>query len=131
MEERSGHSDSDDSTILVDCRSIMFSLILAIGVTLTLPYRALGAAGGAGRSGRSRAARMHRQHVQRFGFVGVGEPADQGVIIIQQFPPALTSEPREPAKKGIYVPPRWVDGGYGVQVLEPGHWVDAEKALSR
>lgn len=111
---------------------IIFSLILATGVTLTLPYGALGATRGAGRSGHSRATRTHRQHVQRFGgFVGWGwrEPADQQVIIIQQTQPALASEPTEPAKKGIYVPPRWVDGGYGVEVLQPGHWVDAEKKV--
>jgi len=113
---------------------IIFSLIFATGFTLTLPYLALGAASGAGRSGGSRGAMTHRQHVQRFGgFVGWGwgEPAGQQVIIIQQSQPALTSEPREPAKKEIYVPPRWVDGGYGVQVLEPGYWVDSEKAPRR
>ena len=115
---------------------IIFSLILAIGVTLTLPYLVLGAARGAGRPGGSRATRTHRQRAfahpfQRFGFVGVDEPADQQVIIIQQSQPAPTSEPREPAKKEIYVPPRWVDGGYGVQVLEPGYWVDSEKAPRR
>jgi hypothetical protein len=99
-------------------------LILAMGVSLTLPYRALGAARGADRSGHSRAARMHRQHVHPFGFVGVGEPADQGVIIIQQVQPAATSEPREPAKNETYVPPHWVDGGHGVQVLKPGYWTE-------
>jgi hypothetical protein len=113
---------------------IIFSSILATGFTLTLPYLALGAASGAGRSGGSRATRTHRHNVQRFGgFVGWGwdEPADQQVIIIQQSQPAPTSEPREPAKKEIYVPPRWVDGGYGVQVLEAGHWVDPAKAPKR
>jgi hypothetical protein len=113
---------------------IIFSLILATGFTLTLPYLALGATAGAGRSGGSRAARMHRQHIQRFGgFVdwGWGEPSDQQTIIIQHSQPALTSEPKEPAKKEIYVQPRWVDGGYGVEVLQPGYWVDSDEAARR
>jgi len=38
-----------------------------------------------------------------------------------------TPNPGKPAKKGIYVQPQWVDGGYGVQVLEAGHWTDPEK----
>ena len=61
----------------------------------------------------------------RFGFFGVGGVDDQGdqqVIIIQQFQPAPTAEPSKPAENRIYVQPRWVDGGYGVQVLEPGYW---------
>ena len=29
----------------------------------------------------------------------------------------------------LYQPPNphWVDGGYGVHVLEPGHWTNPEK----
>ena len=114
--------------------SIIFSLILAAGFTSTLPDLALGAARGAGKSRGSWGSKAHRQHVQPFGgFVGWGwgEPAEQQIIIIQQTQPAPASEPTEPAKKGIYVPPRWVDGGYGVQVLEPGHWVDPEKTPRR
>ena len=114
--------------------SIIFSSILAAGFTSTLPDLALGAARGAGRSRGSWDAKAHRPHVQPFGgFVGWGwgDPAGQQIIIIQQSEPAPASEPTEPAKKGIYVPPRWVDGGYGVQVLEPGHWVDTEKAPRR
>jgi hypothetical protein len=61
----------------------------------------------------------------RFGFFGVGGLGDQGdqqVIIIQQFQPAPTAEHSKPAENRIYIHPRWVDGGYGVQVLEPGYW---------
>ena len=64
-------------------------------------------------------------HGHRFGFFGVDGLGDQGgqqVIIIQQSQPVPTAEPREPAENRIYVQPRWVDGGYGVQVLEPGYW---------
>jgi len=60
------------------------------------------------------------------GFFGADEPGEQQ-IIIQQSQSAPITEPRKPAKKGIYVQPHWVDGGYGVQVLEPGHWTDPEK----
>jgi hypothetical protein len=113
-------------------RPIILISVLAIGVTLTLPYLALGAGHATGRSGGFRAARTHRQRAfshpfQRFGFVGVDEPSDQEVII-QQFQPPPVSEPTEPAKKGVYVQPRWVDGGYGVEVLQPGYWADPEKA---
>jgi hypothetical protein len=72
----------------------------------------------------------HRFH--RFGFVGggglVGVDGLGGgqVVIIQQFPSSAPSEPREPAKTGIYVSPQWVDGGHGVEVLKPGYWTDAK-----
>ncbi len=38
-----------------------------------------------------------------------------------------TPNPGNLPKREIYVQPQWVDGGYGVQVLEPGHWGDPEK----
>jgi hypothetical protein len=37
-----------------------------------------------------------------------------------------TMEPEKPAKKRAYVQPNWVDGGYGVEVLEPGYWTDTD-----
>jgi hypothetical protein len=114
-------------------RPMIFSLILAIGITLTLPYVALSAGYALVRSGGFKAGRTHRQRgfshpVRSFGFFGVDEPVDQQIIIIQQYHTAPVSEAKEPAKKGTYVQPRWVDAGYGVQVLEPGHWVDAGKS---
>lgn len=60
----------------------------------------------------------------RGGFVGVDGRGDQQVIIIQQFESAPTAEPTERAKNKIYVRPRWVDAGFGVEVLEPGYWTD-------
>jgi hypothetical protein len=124
-------------------RPIIFAFILAIGINLTLPHFAFGAArsfGGSGRfkgpkiqrqqsflrpfhdfdsSGRFRAPGFHRHDFfshpfNGFGFVGVGGLSEQPVIIIQQFQPAAATDPMEPAKKGMYVQPRWVDGGYGV-----------------
>jgi len=150
-------------------RPIIVGLILAIGITLTLPHFAFGAARSFGGSGRFKAPRMHRTFgaahssgdflrfgapvIQRqpsflhdletsgrfhrqdfflppfngFGFVGgVGGFSEQPVIVIQQFQPAPNTEPREPATNRIYVQPRWVDGGHGVEVLQPGYWTDAK-----
>ena len=73
----------------------------------------------------------HRHPFHRFGFFGVSGVREQEVIIIQQFPPAPAVESREPAKNKIYVPPRWVDSGHGVQVLEPGYWTDAKQSAER
>jgi hypothetical protein len=142
-------------------RLIIFGFILAIGITLTLPHFAFGAARSFGGSGRFKAARIQRQQsflrsfhgfdssgrfrapgIHRkdffshpfpgFGFVGVGGIDDeQPVIIIQQFQPAPVTEPRETATNRVYVQPRWVDGGHGVQVLQPGYWTDAKQAAER
>jgi hypothetical protein len=105
---------------------IIFGFILAIGITLIQPYLVFGAAQSFGRAGSSGASRMQGQRpFNRFGFFGVdglGDQNDQQVIIIQQSPPAPTAKPSEPAENRIYVQPRWVDGGYGVQVLQPGYW---------
>jgi hypothetical protein len=76
---------------------------------------------------------MHGEHsfshpFHRFGFVGLDGGGDQQIIIIQQFQPAPSLEPTEPAKNKIYVRPRWVDGGFGVEVLEPGYWTVPKQA---
>jgi len=75
----------------------------------------------------------HRFH--RFGFFG-GDGFDdfggdgfdnQDGTIIQPVQAAPSTEP-EPTENGIYVPPRWVDGGYGVQVSQPGYWTVPKEA---
>jgi hypothetical protein len=114
----------------------MFGFIFAIGITLTLHHLAFGAGHSFGSSGRFKAPKMHRQHFfshpfHGFGFVGVGGVDEQPVIIIQQFQPAAATEPSEPATNRIYVPPRWVDGGHGVEVLQPGYWTDPKQAAKR
>jgi hypothetical protein len=86
-------------------RPIIFGFILAIGITFTLPYIAFA----------------------RF-------PLSLSVIVIQPEATAQPSEPAqasEPAGNKIYVQPRWVDGGYGVQVLQPGYWADPKQAVAR
>jgi hypothetical protein len=125
-------------------RPIIFGFILAIGITLTLPYLAFGAARSFGGSGRFRGSTIHRQHsflrpfnrfgvvpFNGFGWFGAGGGDEQPVIIIQQFQPAPITEPRGPATDRIYVQPRWVDGGYGVEVLQPGYWADPKQAVAR
>jgi hypothetical protein len=126
-------------------RPIIFGFIFAIGITLTLPYLAFGAARSFGGSGRFRGSTIDRQHsflrpfnrfgvvpFNGFGWFGAGGVDDgQPVIIIQQFQPAPITEPRGPATDRIYVQPRWVDGGYGVEVLQPGYWADPKQAAER
>jgi hypothetical protein len=112
---------SDNSTCMI------FGFILAIGVTLTQPYLAFGAGQSFGRSGSSGASRLHGHRFGFFGEDGLGDQGDQ-VIIIQQSPPAPTAEPSKPVENRVYVQPRWVDGGYGVQVLQPGYWTVPKQA---
>ena len=116
-------------------KPMIFGFILAIGITLIQPYLAFGAGQSFSRSGSSGASRMQGQRpFNRFGFFGVdglGDQGDQQIIIIQQFQPAPITEPRGPATDRIYVQPRWVDGGYGVEVLQPGYWADPKQAAVR
>jgi hypothetical protein len=112
-------------------RSVISGFIVAIGMALTLPYLAFGATRSFGSPGRFRGSALQRHHfVPRpftpFGFVGVGGFGGDQVIIIQQLPPVPTAEPSRPAENRIYVPPQWVDGGYGVEVLKPGYWTDSK-----
>ena len=103
-----------------------FGCLLALSIItfLAQPHLALGAAS----AGGVRASRPHGQrsfsHRFRDSRFFDGDEFDGGDIIIQQSQSAPTTTPEKPAKKGIYVQPHWVDGGYGVQVLEPGHWTE-------
>jgi hypothetical protein len=112
----------------------LFALVTV--TTLALPYVALGA-GPAFRSSGTFSSSSHGQHsfshpFHRFGFFrgdGLddfgGDVADQDVTITQPVQPAPSTEP---AENRIYVPPRWVDGGYGVQVSTPGYWAVPQQA---
>jgi hypothetical protein len=108
----------------------LFALVTV--ATLAVSYVALGA-GPAFRKSGSFSSGSHGQPsfsrpFHRFGFFDRDGLDDQQVVIIQQPQSAPTTEPSEPMKNRIYVPPRWVDGGYGVQVLEPGHWTVPKQA---
>ena len=116
----------------------VFGLSLATAVALTVPDHALGASRSIGRPAeRPGATRMHRRHpvappLQRSGIITVGGESEPQIIIIQPAAPApVASERTEPAGNKTYVPSRWVDGGYGVQVLVPGYWVEPKQAAKR
>jgi len=109
----------------------LFALVTAI--VLTVPYVAFGAGPTFARSGSSTASGMHGRPsfshgFHRFGFFDGDGLDDQQVVIIQQSLPAPTTEPSAPPENRIYVQPHWVDGGYGVQVLQPGYWTTPKKA---
>jgi hypothetical protein len=105
----------------------LFALVTV--TTLAVPYVALGAGHAFRNSGTFR-SNSHGQHsfshrFNRFGFFGGDGLDDFGGdgldASIQPVQPAPSSEP-EPTENRIYVPPRWVNGGYGVQVSQPGYW---------
>ena len=109
----------------------LFALVTV--TTLALPYVALGAGPAFRNSGTPSVSSSHGQHsfsrpFHRFGFFDRDGLDDQQVVIIQQPQSAPTTEPSEPSENRIYVPPRWVDGGYGVQVLKPGYWAVPKQA---
>jgi hypothetical protein len=111
-------------------RPIILAFTLAIGSTFSLSYLAFGATRSFGNSGRFKSPKMQRQHFfphpfRGFGVVGgVGGFSEQPVIIIQQFQPASNTESKKPATNRVYVQPRWVDGGHGVELLQPGYWTE-------
>jgi hypothetical protein len=99
---------------------------------LTVPYIALGAGPAFRNLGTSSVSSSRPQHsfshpFHRFGFFDGDGLDDQDVTIIQQVQPAPSTEP-ERAENRIYVPPHWVDGGYGVQVLQPSYWIVPKQA---
>jgi hypothetical protein len=108
----------------------LFALVSV--TTLAVSYVALGA-GPAFRKSGAFSSSSHGQPsfshpFHRFGFSDLGGLDDQQVVIIQQSQSAPTAEPSKPTENRIYVPPYWVDGGYGVQVLKPGYWTVPKQA---
>ena len=111
----------------------MFALVTV--ASLAAPYTALGAGRAVGNSGAvvgvSRPSGQQTfsrgfRHSRFFGGEGFGGTN----VTAEQYQPAPTVAPDKPANRR-YVQPRWVDGGYGVQVLEPGYWIDTEKESRR
>ena len=118
-------------------RNVTAGLIVAIGIALILPQLVFAATRFLGSPGRFRGSRIQRHHAFPrqfipFGVVGMDGFGEDQVIIIQQFPsaPTLTTEASRPADNRIYVPPQWVDGGHGVEILKPGYWTEAKKAAA-
>jgi hypothetical protein len=116
-------------------RLVIAIFAVVAGMSFAIPELSAGAAGFLGKGGSLRASRVHRppsfsRPFHRFGFVGVGGGIDEEpvVIVIQQFQGAAPNQPREIAQEKVYIQPRWVDGGHGVQVLEPGHWTIPKQA---
>jgi hypothetical protein len=131
---RHRESNNDDVRRQIVTRRNIFSLILAIGIMVSLPYAVCGADRVSRGSRSLRSPKVPRQHFQRFGrfgFWGAEGFGEQQVIIVQQVQPAPKVKPKEPATDKIFVPPRWVDAGHGVQVSQPGYWVEAKQGAKR
>ena len=47
-------------------------------------------------------------------------------ITIEQTQAAVPQTPKTTSKNRIYVAARWEDTEYGVQVLQPSHWIDLD-----
>ena len=108
----------------------LFALVTV--TILAVPYVVLGAGPAFRNSGTSSVSSSRRQHsfshpFHRFGFFDGDGLDDQDVTIIQQVQPVPSTAP-QPAENRIYVPPHWVDGGYGVQVLQPSYWIVPKQA---
>lgn len=52
-------------------------------------------------------------------------------VTVQQSQSAPAAEPQRTETNRVYIPPRWVDGGFGVEILVPGYWSEADPARSR
>ena len=142
-------------------KSIIYALVLAIGMSLLFPEVAFSASRSSRRSGKFRASAVHSPHrfegirlgfgrvqgTHRFrdsfdrsrfhsrvgGRVGFigGHVIDAGDAIIIQLPSSAPTPSREPAQTGTYVYPQWVDGGHGVEILRPGYWSNAKQQVER
>jgi hypothetical protein len=114
------------------CLSSMFALLTV--VTLAVPYTALGAGRAVGNSGAFGVSRPSRQQTFSRGFHDSrffgGDGIGGAEVTVEQSHTAPTAAPDKPANKR-YLQPRWVDGGYGVEVLEPGYWIDTGKESRR
>ena len=105
--------------------------ILALPCVALAAGRAGGNMAGVGVS-RSAAHQTHFRGFRRGFFVGDGFfDGDGRVSVTVDQQPATTIQPQQPAHNGRYVQPHWVDGGYGVQILEPGYWSDTKKETGR
>jgi hypothetical protein len=138
-------------------KSIIYALVLAIGMSFLFPEVAFSASRSSRRSGKFSAAAVrspHRFEGIRLGFGRVqgphrfrdsfdragfhsraggavgfigGHVIDAGELIIIQVPSSAPTPSREPAQTATYVDPQWVDGGHSVEILRPGYWSNAKQ----
>jgi len=74
---------------------------------------------------RTKGQRFFSHPFGQFPFAGgvtVIDGFDDQPIIVIQLPAAPAPDLNKPSGKRIYVQPRWVDAGHGVEILEPGRW---------
>ena len=142
-------------------KSIIYALVLAIGMSFLFPEVTFSASRSSRRSGKfsaSAARSAHRFEGIRLGFGRVqgphrfrdpfdrsgfqsrvgggvgfigGHVIDAGDVIIIQLPSSAPIPSREPAQTGTYVYPQWMDGGHGVEILRPGYWSNAKQQVQR
>ena len=105
--------------------------VLVSFISLAVPCIVLGASSAGGNMGSLRVSSPVREQTHSRVFPHRGFFAASGFpevdATIEQSQPALPVESEKLPKKTRYVQPRWVDGGYGVEVSEPGYWADGEK----
>jgi hypothetical protein len=114
--------------------AVVVSIFIA---ALALPSRAWamsrGGGGGprpsVGFSSNRQQGRGHGFRGHRF-FAGAGF-VNGGEVTIEQSLTTPAMEPSKPTNRGRYVQPRWVDGGYGVKVLQPGYWTGQQGEIKR
>jgi hypothetical protein len=114
--------------------AVMVSIFIA---TVALPPRALALGRGGGGGPRSSVGfSSNREQGHGHGFRGhrffAGDGfVNGGEVTIEQSLTTPVMEPSKPVNKGRYVQPRWVNGGYGVEVLQPGYWTRQQGDIER
>jgi len=138
-------------------KSIVYALVLVIGMSFLFPEVAFSASRSSRSSGKFRASAVHSPHRFegiRSGFGRVqgthrfrdsfdrsrfhsrvgdavgfigGHVIDAGDVIIIQLPSSAPTPSIEPGQTGTYVYPQWADGGHGVEILRPGYWSNAKQ----
>jgi hypothetical protein len=79
----------------------------------------------AGAAGMKSAPRRRARQASRFHTpLIVDDISSPDVSVIVEQTQSVSPQATKRPKNRVYVPPRWVQGDYGVEILEPGHWID-------
>jgi hypothetical protein len=113
---------------------LVFSMLLiAAGLVIADASVAGSVNGGSkrrvGKSDRSfhRSSRAPHSTPKHPGFVLVPDRMEEPISVsVRQTVVAPAAEPKQTPTNKIYIPPRWVEAGGGVLVLEPGRWIAVE-----